>query len=85
MAITGLVLTLSEDPTERAKALEKIECEPGVTLGDPAGARFPVVVDTPSTREDRDSFERLGAIEGVRLVELVCVNFEDSEDGSDDR
>ncbi len=85
MAITGLVLTLSDDPEERARALERLESEPAVTLGESSGARYPVVVDTPSSREDRDVFQRLSVTEGVRLVELVCANFEDSEDGSDDR
>ncbi len=76
MAITGLVLTLSDDDREREQALAQIAAVPAVTLGDPEGLRYPAVVDTPSSREDRDCFERLEATNGVDLVELVCVNFE---------
>ena len=76
MAITGLVLTLSDDDEAREQALAHIAAEPAVTLGDPEGVRYPAVVDTTSSREDRSCFERLEATAGVDLVELVCVSFD---------
>jgi hypothetical protein len=76
MAITGLVLTLSEDEGEREQALVRLAGEPCVTLGEPKAFKYPAVLDTPSSREDRDCFDRLEATAGVNLVELVCVSFE---------
>ena len=77
MAVTALVLTLSADATEQKVALSELARQPGVTIGDPFGVRFPVVVDTESTREDKSCFKRIEAIEGVHLIELVSVDYDD--------
>jgi len=77
MAVTALVLTLSDDETERKAALSELARQSGVTIGDPFGVRFPVVVDTESTREDKLCFERIEAIDGVHLIELVSVDYDD--------
>ena len=76
MAVTALVLTLSDDKTERKTALSELTMQPGVPVGDPFGVRLPVVVDTESTREDKLCFERIEAIDGVHLIELVSVDYD---------
>ncbi|MEN8152174.1 MAG: hypothetical protein ABFS86_20320 [Planctomycetota bacterium] len=84
MAVTALVLTLTDDETERMAALSELARQPGVTVGDPFGARFPVVVDTESTREDKKCFKRIEALEGVHLIELVSVDYDDDTHPRDD-
>ena len=85
MAVTALVLTLSDDETERNAALLELARDPGVTVGDPFGARFPVVVDTESSREDKKCFQRIEALEGVHLIELVSVDYDDPPSLPDER
>ncbi|MCO4763846.1 MAG: hypothetical protein KC502_20200 [Myxococcales bacterium] len=76
MAISGLVLTLSNDDTDRAAALAVLSNMTCLELGERAGNRLPVVADTPDRRADRDLFERLGRITGVTFAEVAYVWFD---------
>ena len=79
MTVSALVVTVSEDEALRARCLEALCEQPGLTLGDPTGPRFPVVVDSHDLRGGRAVFESLAELDGVQSVELVQVYFEEDE------
>ena len=76
MAISGLVLTLTDDDAQRAQAMLSLAALPELDLGDLAGLRLPVVADTPDRRADRDLFERLQAMPGVLFADVAYVWFD---------
>lgn len=81
MPISALVITLSSDPKEKQRAVEALSQDPRVTLGERQGARLPVVVETETTREgSRMVREELLQIEGVVFVDVVMVDFSDTNE-----
>jgi len=75
MAISGLVVTLSEDPAGAA-ALTVLNSEPRLTLGERFGRRVAVVAETPSARDDRELFDELRAMPGITQVDVTYVHLD---------
>lgn len=82
MPVSGLVVTLSDDEPEQQRALEAIEADERLTIGDRQKNRLPIVAETPSIDEGTELVrEELLDIEGVVFVDLITVNFEDEVAG----
>jgi hypothetical protein len=79
MAVSALVLTLSEDAAERARALSVLRATPTITLGDLADLRLPIVTETPTARDGAALAEWLLEVPGVHLVDLVFADFSNEE------
>ena len=77
MAISGLVLTLTDNDALRARTLQLLAEMPELALGEPTGLRQPAVADTPHRWTDRELFERLQAMPGVHYAEVAYVWFDD--------
>lgn len=77
MAISGVVLTLNPDPEVRRVCIEALANEPSLTLGEEQGDRLAAVIDTPTIREGYRAWDRIAQVEGVLLLEMVCVDYED--------
>ncbi len=77
MAISGLVLTLTDNDDLRARTLQLLPEMPELSLGTAVGVRLPVVADTPHRSLDRALFERLQAMPGVLFAEVAYVWFDD--------
>lgn len=75
MAISGLVVTLSEDPAGAA-ALAVLKSEPRLTLGERFGRRIAVVAETPSARDDRELFDELRGTLGITQVDVTFVHLD---------
>lgn len=75
MAISGLVVTLAEDPAGAA-ALTVLKSEPRLTLGERFGRRVAVVAETPSARDDRELFDELRAMPGITQVDVTYVHLD---------
>ena len=84
MAISGLVLTLTDDPAGQAQAILSLAAMPELELGDLTGMRLPVVAETPHQGADRDLFERLQAMPGVLYADVAYVWFEPDADAAVD-
>jgi hypothetical protein len=84
MPISGLVLTLVEEPHARQGALEILRRHPAIEVGEPADVRVPIVVETTDAEEDRLVWEWLHAIPGVSFVVVAFIHFDegDAECGS---
>jgi hypothetical protein len=78
MPISGLVVTLSDDKNEQARAIEVLSADTRLTIGERQKNRLPVVAETKGVKEgSRLVRQELLDIEGVRFVDVVTVNFED--------
>ena len=77
MPVLAAVVTLTPSPEERARALEGLSSLDHLTLGELAGDRLPVVLDTPDRAADRAAWKRLVKHPGVVHTELVFVDFSD--------
>ncbi len=77
MAISALVVTLASDSRRREEALQRLSGFPQLELGELAGPRLPVVMDTPDTRSARACWREIVGLPGVEDVSLVWVHYED--------
>jgi hypothetical protein len=84
MAISGLVITLSEDAMAAEAAAAWLEADARVTLGERFGRRLAAVAETPSVEADRALWDELNAMAGVTRVDVTYVHL-DSKTGSDER
>jgi hypothetical protein len=74
MPVSGLVVTLSHDPVERAAALRALGSCSALALGELQQHRLPVAADTPHSDADRALWAWLHALPGVVFVDLVCAD-----------
>lgn len=82
MPVSGLVVTLSDEQSARQNALETIEADERLEIGDRQKNRLPVVADTESIDGGTELVrDELLDIEGVVFVDLITVNFEDEVKG----
>jgi hypothetical protein len=74
MPISGLVITLDEDPSARTHALEVLARDPRLALGVPFGARLPAVAESPSANEAEELVRALADEPGIVFVDVVSVD-----------
>ena len=75
MAISGLVVTLSDDAAGAA-VLSVLATNPQLTLGERFGRRVAVVAETPSVHADRDLFDELRSTPGITQVDVTFVHLD---------
>jgi hypothetical protein len=76
MPVSGLVVTLSPESHQREHAIETIRTERQIEIGPLQASKMAIVVDTPSSSEDKRLWDWLHTIEGVLLVEVAMIGFE---------
>ncbi len=79
MPVSGLVLTLSPDPTLRHRTLEQLARRPQVEVAPADGNRLPIVLDTPEPETDKRCWRWLHELEGVEHVDVAFIHFEDTD------
>jgi hypothetical protein len=82
MPVSGLVVSLRDDPKSRAQALAAISQQTQITMGEVEQNRVAIVVDTTSTQEDKRLWDWLGSLPGVSLLEVAFVGFEQQLDST---
>lgn len=85
MAISGLVITLSEHEAERAAALACIAKERALTLGQAHGLRLPAVLESDDRHHYQRCWDALVDLPGVLQVDLVFVDYEASGESDGQR
>ncbi|MCU0658318.1 MAG: hypothetical protein MUF64_24575 [Polyangiaceae bacterium] len=75
MMISGLVVTLAEDPRQQTLALDALRRDARIQLGEGAGRKLPVVVETTTAEESTALVEALGCAAGVDFVDVIYVDF----------
>jgi hypothetical protein len=81
MPVSGLVVSLKNDPRLRAEAINAIRCESSIEVGVIAGRRMAIVVDTNSSDDDKRIWCWLGSLPGVAFVDVAMVGYEDEDAG----
>jgi hypothetical protein len=79
MITSGLVLTLSADPALARQAQTTLHARPELTLGQANKRWLPLVAETADVGASRDLCDWLSALPGVDFVDVVQVNFEETE------
>lgn len=82
MSISGLVITLSEDPAEARAATEALSADPRLQLGDVFGRRLALVAETEDAVGDRELWDDLRATPGVVHVDVAFVHLSHAEPDS---
>ncbi len=80
MPVSGLVVSLSDEPRRRAEALGAIDREARIAVGVCEANRLAIVLDTASSEEDKQLWEWLGSLPGVSFVEVAFVGFEQDKE-----
>lgn len=75
MAISGLVVTLSDDAAAEA-AFSALTSDPRLTLGERFGRRVAVVAETPGVHDDRELFNDLQGTPGITHVDVTFVHLD---------
>ena len=78
--VSGLVVTLHDDPVARADAMARIAAHPAISVATPKDRWLPIAVDARDQRESRDIHDWLLALEGVAFVDVVSVSFASEEE-----
>ncbi|MGD8861829.1 MAG: hypothetical protein PVI30_17600 [Myxococcales bacterium] len=76
MPITGLLVTLPDDPELRRRTLQHVDAEPHLTPGPRRGGKLVVVAETDGVGEDQAVVDALERIDGV-FVEVAYYDFSD--------
>ena len=75
MSISGLIITLTEQPTEAAIAIQRISADDRFTLGRQERYLLPAVLEAGSDVEAEEAVRWLNDVTGVRKVDVVYVRF----------
>lgn len=78
MPISGLVLTLVQDDSQRRLVLDALRKHPAMELGEAVDDRVPVVMDTPDSESDRRMWDWLNSLPGVIQIEIAVIHFEEA-------
>ena len=68
MPVSGLVVSLRDEPLLRAQTLAEIGQHPQITIGIVDQNRLAIVVDTMSSQEDKQLWDWLGSLSGVSFL-----------------
>ena len=79
MPVSGLVVTLSNDPDRGAEAINAIDAEPSLEIGTTVSQRMAVVMDTQSSEADKALWNWLQSLPGVVFVDVAMVGFEETD------
>jgi hypothetical protein len=81
MPISGLVLTLSDNPTRRREVIEELARMPGVLVGELHGRWLSVVTAADSDEQSMILHESLLRRSGIVYADVVQVGFDESKAG----
>lgn len=76
MPVSGLVITLAEDSSAMRHALTAMLQSGRVELGARDGRKLAAVLDTPTEQANKDAWQWLSALPGVRHIDVVFVSLD---------
>ncbi len=78
MSISGLLITLADDPNASETAISTLKADPRIDVGERRGPYLPVVADTTGKHENQHLWDELRELPGVINVNLVFADLDDS-------
>jgi hypothetical protein len=82
MPITGLLLTLSQEPRLQREALGHLQTRPELQIGTAIDRWVPVALAAEDDAHCRELHDWILSSAGVEYVDVVCVNFEEEVGGA---
>ena len=83
MPISGLVVTFRSSATEHSDAIEAIRAIPEVTVGESAGSKLAIVVDSPTQPRDQEVWNAVRRLPGVIDLAVALIAFDEVDDASE--
>ncbi|WP_432799520.1 hypothetical protein [Poriferisphaera sp. WC338] len=80
MPVSGLNLTISDDPKVAVNLKEAIACDDAFTLGLHQGVHLAVVLETEDKFQDKAKHQWLSSLAGLAHIDVVFIHFDDDED-----
>jgi hypothetical protein len=84
MPISGLVVTLADNPVLQQAALAAMREHPALELGERRCNQVALVVESACEEEDRLIWEWLHALPGVAMVVVAFIHFDDEPGAESD-
>ena len=84
MPISGLVVTLSDNPVLQQAALAAMREHPALELGERTRNQIALVAESACEQEDRLIWEWLHALPGVAMVVVAFIHFDDEPGAESD-
>ncbi len=85
MPISGLVVTFQSSVAEHGRTVESIGKIPEVDLGESAGSKLAIVIDSKTKRRDQEIWNAVQQLPGVIDLAVAMVAFdEDAETNQPD-
>ncbi len=82
MSISGLLITLADDPNASETAISTLKADPRIDVGERRGPYLPVVADTTGKHENQRLWDELRELAGVINVNLVFADLDDSTESN---
>jgi len=76
LLVSGLIITLADDPAHRDQALASLRAHGAFMLGSASGRWLPAVMEAADDRECRALHDWIMTHPGVRFVDVVSVDFD---------
>ncbi len=77
MPISGLLLTLNENPSARSETLLALQSRSEIDVGQSVERWLPIAVDAANDEESRNLHDWISALPAVEFVDVVSVHFDD--------
>ncbi|TWT84652.1 hypothetical protein CA13_61320 [Planctomycetes bacterium CA13] len=78
MPISGLVVTFGSSVAEHADSIESIAAIPEIDLGESAGSKLAIVVDSETKRRDQEIWNTVQQLPGVIDLAVAMVAFDET-------
>ena len=82
MSISGLLITLADDPNASEAVISTLKADPRIDVGERRGPYLPVVADTIGKHENQLLWDELNELAGVINVNLVFADQDDSTESN---
>ena len=82
MSISGLLITLTDDPNASETAISTLKADPRIDVGERRGPYLPVVADTTGKHQNQCLWDELNKLAGVINVNLVFADLDDSTESN---
>jgi nitrate reductase NapAB chaperone NapD len=80
--ISGLVVTFQSSVTEHAEAVEALRMIPEIDIGDSAGSKLAIVIDSETKRRDQEIWNTVRQLPGVIDLAVAMVAFDQNDKAS---
>lgn len=79
MPVSGLVVTLDAPVANHSEAIEALKAIPEIEVGETAGSKLAIVVDSATKRRDQEVWNTVRDLPGVIDLAVALVAFDEDD------